>query len=620
MFHSIGVFRIISLHLVLFLAACGGGGAGSVSGINSGNGTSWEPTIGQVISYNGQSFTITNVSSDYSFVDVSSPLMAFQGGPTATLRFTKYADNRYKFENTVIIIWLDTETAGVQWSFKNSYTSSVDILKSVASNTSVTISSEVFSQFDSSGGKATYFVPERGLTGNFYTLLRSNPTTGDAHFNFKASGVSENSIKIKSTSGSQEFILTYNPTSGFYENVISSGAFSGYSLYYDVMNNNFWYSAPVLVSPNFVGDTSGLVRYYGYDAVIKEYAADSTIDTSNLKIIDPIANFSMGSISVNNISGQKDIFESLLETYKLNIENYGFTWTAATDPDLSYGKINITGLPQAHLDGWSGLGASIRIVDDYPNGIDLSKLDSFGQVIFTHGANTYAISRAVAPEATFRRDQYLGPDNNWLASDSTIDVVNVSLGSHITDYASLNSGLIAASSFITTSLSQIATASPSAVIVESAGNNGAVNGVSTSYGCLVKGSRNTADSCTDIKYAVDGNYYSSLDRTIFVGSYDNATNDISYYSVSAGPSAKNHFILADGNSLLDGGIGTSYAAPRVTGAIALVSQKFPNLTAAQKKKLILHTATDLGDAGIDDTYGHGMLNITAALSPIGQLH
>jgi hypothetical protein len=64
--------------------------------------------------------------------------------------------------------------------------------------------------------------------------------------------------------------------------------------------------------------------------------------------------------------------------------------------------------------------------------------------------------------------------------------------------------------------------------------------------------------------------------------------------------------------------GTSFAAPTITGAVALLAQAFPNLSGAQIVDILFRSATDLGPAGIDSTYGHGALNIAAAFQPIGQ--
>ena len=65
------------------------------------------------------------------------------------------------------------------------------------------------------------------------------------------------------------------------------------------------------------------------------------------------------------------------------------------------------------------------------------------------------------------------------------------------------------------------------------------------------------------------------------------------------------------------GIGTSLAAPRVSGVAALVKQKFPNLDGAGIKQSILQGAIDIGAPGVDKVYGHGLLSAAGALSPVG---
>jgi hypothetical protein len=64
--------------------------------------------------------------------------------------------------------------------------------------------------------------------------------------------------------------------------------------------------------------------------------------------------------------------------------------------------------------------------------------------------------------------------------------------------------------------------------------------------------------------------------------------------------------------------GTSFAAPLVTGTIALVQTRWPWLVnyADETVQIILQSATDLGDPGVDPVYGWGMLNSEAAMSPL----
>ena len=65
--------------------------------------------------------------------------------------------------------------------------------------------------------------------------------------------------------------------------------------------------------------------------------------------------------------------------------------------------------------------------------------------------------------------------------------------------------------------------------------------------------------------------------------------------------------------------GTSFAAPIVSGAVAIIRQAFPNLTGAQVVDLIYRTARDLGATGIDEVYGRGALDLTRAFQPQGSL-
>ena len=61
------------------------------------------------------------------------------------------------------------------------------------------------------------------------------------------------------------------------------------------------------------------------------------------------------------------------------------------------------------------------------------------------------------------------------------------------------------------------------------------------------------------------------------------------------------------------GNGTSFAAPQVSGALAIfygaIGMESPQLARA----ILLTTATDLGEPGIDEIYGHGLVNISAGI-------
>lgn len=63
--------------------------------------------------------------------------------------------------------------------------------------------------------------------------------------------------------------------------------------------------------------------------------------------------------------------------------------------------------------------------------------------------------------------------------------------------------------------------------------------------------------------------------------------------------------------------GTSFSAPTISGAVALLAQAFPNLTGAEIVEILFGSADDLGVAGIDAIFGNGRLNIARAFQPIG---
>lgn len=68
------------------------------------------------------------------------------------------------------------------------------------------------------------------------------------------------------------------------------------------------------------------------------------------------------------------------------------------------------------------------------------------------------------------------------------------------------------------------------------------------------------------------------------------------------------------DNIATGGIlGTSFSTPHVAGAVAILREYNPNATVDQIKTALLNSALDLGTAGPDNNYGHGLIDIEAAL-------
>ena len=154
------------------------------------------------------------------------------------------------------------------------------------------------------------------------------------------------------------------------------------------------------------------------------------------------------------------------------------------------------------------------------------------------------------------------------------------------------------------------------VIVAAAGNDGAIQS-------------------TDVEWNDSGIQLSSL---LIVGSV-NPSDGISYFSNRPGTACfttnnqceegnrmMDRFLVAPGELILvsdnNGGTtrasGTSFAAPIVTGTISLLHDRWPWLQqhADVTADIILQTAEDLGAPGVDEVYGHGLIDVEASQSPL----
>ena len=288
-----------------------------------------------------------------------------------------------------------------------------------------------------------------------------------------------------------------------------------------------------------------------------------------------------------------------------------------------------TGATQVHADGWTGKGSTLVIVDEfwygnytkspwnYPySGGGVCNTDTYCFGDSVHGEVVSLFAKVTAPGANIVSTTNVNNIENEVKwNDATgdtspinyddVDAINFSWG-----YDAANGANQDQISLGIDVLNDTHTKMPNSVLVVAAGNDG--NYAVDEFDAF--GHAYAHDSVSN-----SGNTAIGLDKTIFVGSID-YDNNLQPYSQTAGLLEDDFIVTYD--SLVNEGDagGTSFAAPVVTGAVGLVTQKFPELTPQQKKTLILHTADDLGAAGVDSIYGHGALNLTNALSPIGNLH
>jgi Subtilase family/S-layer homology domain len=159
------------------------------------------------------------------------------------------------------------------------------------------------------------------------------------------------------------------------------------------------------------------------------------------------------------------------------------------------------------------------------------------------------------------------------------DVINLSLGSSEPDLAELDAIRYAIDSGVT--------------VVASAGNAGAGAGIE---------------------------YPAGYPGVISVGATDRR-NAVADYS-NSGPGLD---LVAPGSDIVTWSVdnheyfpalesGTSFAAPLVTGIVALMLTEAPDLTPPQVVTMLRETATDLGPAGRDESYGSGLVDADAAVA------
>lgn len=179
----------------------------------------------------------------------------------------------------------------------------------------------------------------------------------------------------------------------------------------------------------------------------------------------------------------------------------------------------------------------------------------------------------------------------YYAEMSGADIINMSLAGE-----SLNDQYLKdAIDFVT---------SNGVVVVAASGNENSLVSYPAAFSNVISvGSVNT----TNLKSNYS-NYGSNLDLVAYVGDYTgdnpavfqssntcffdgNCSSLTDYYSFSIGPS-----------------VGTSFAAPQVSAAVAVLKSVFPELTTDKIREILSYATDDIGASGWDSETGYGVLN------------
>jgi subtilisin family serine protease len=280
---------------------------------------------------------------------------------------------------------------------------------------------------------------------------------------------------------------------------------------------------------------------------------------------------------------------------------------------------------EAWKDGWTGKGVNILLIDAYNN----TDYDSDIYEIYIHGITTMMITDLIAPGASkyaldfedrdketgFPTDKVKNIFGENIISKTSMKVVNLSFGGGQID---IDWKYVLNGSTLLKNLDV-----SDAVITKTAGNNAV-----------------SADNdCFTYSLATDTNISPRLlivGATTSDGTPSNKTS-LAYYSNTAGsdPIIADRFLVANGNTPYDtgdikvgghkieGSEGTSFAAPRVAGYVAILRHKFPNLDASKSASNLLDTARydtlDCYPSCSPSIYGKGEASLSHALAPMGNL-
>ena len=331
---------------------------------------------------------------------------------------------------------------------------------------------------------------------------------------------------------------------------------------------------------------------------------------------------------------------NVLEVTSLGFTNLSILGTTIEGSSIGSNFVSLNFAPQdirqAWVDGWTGSASPVLVVDSFGAGerhgylVMLSVLTS--SVIaplfaleagFTEAINNFGDDGGL--RAAFNDDGFAGADIRAIP----FAVINASfvrnsdpvdLERRISDVERFDDfylELIGRGVFLS------AANVMDAVITKAAGNESTDAGFEP---LNVAYARNASIGPRLLIVGATEGYYDQ-DGGVAIASYSNFAG--------SDPVIRARFIVANGDSPLSAAAfingrpvstanrGTSYAAPRVAGYVALLRHKFPNLTANYSADIILDTATYEGLSCAPDCseniYGQGRVDIPRALAPVGSM-
>lgn len=289
--------------------------------------------------------------------------------------------------------------------------------------------------------------------------------------------------------------------------------------------------------------------------------------------------------------------------------------------------LDLTNPIPAYQRGYTGTGIRVGVID---SGIDLNSPEFTGRIDFTYSRNVAtggtlqdqnghgtAVATVIAANKNDSFSHGIAYDSTLLVERTDSSCTNANCNYNDPDIAAgIDNAVRGGARLINISLG----GSPASAML--------VNAVAraTAAGVIV-----VISAGNDGNTQIDQLPASLLDTPnvshgliVVAGATATGTTNLVSFSNQAGTHAAD-FITAPGQSIyvrgLSGGAflysGTSFSAPYVVGALALLLQAFPTLTPAQAISLLYTSATDTGAPGVDAVYGHGFINVGNAFQPQG---
>ncbi|NNU14721.1 S8 family serine peptidase [Parvularcula sp. ZS-1/3] len=330
-------------------------------------------------------------------------------------------------------------------------------------------------------------------------------------------------------------------------------------------------------------------------------------------------------LSGDGFSGFLAMNEAERTAFLIDLNDQLYTFLGVDHPDYWMSAVNWS--PRLSEIAGYGEGVTIGFVDQAfaGNGAVSSAELIHGQV-FDDQAHGLAVTGAaagaldgdgvmgVAPEASVlvanpfdaagAADEFAVMDAISALGRSGASIINLSLG---------ESGAVFADGWKDVFRDgQVKRSTKDALFVMAAGNDGLVQSDDVRMG----GTRGAVDRLILV---------GALDPSGEIANFSNTPGDACFISRGTCTPMMERFLVAPGQQILvatEDGVsrasGTSFAAPLVSGAAALLQSRWEWLSdnPEETAEILFRTADDLGDPGVDAVYGWGRLNVSASQRPI----